>query len=401
MSDYTWNGQQAQALDDVAKWLHDPNAGQIFRLFGYAGTGKTTLAKHLAAHEPGLTLFAAYTGKAASVLRERGCADASTLHSLLYSVRDKDRSELLRLREELKNMDPKHPDWAETAAMERAELERVRKPSFSVNPDSVLRDANLLVVDEVSMVDGRIGRDAESFGKKILVLGDPAQLPPVKGGGYFTNVKPNVLLTEIHRQAADNPIIRWATMARQGVVIPYANEGLARKMKREAINDEWLTRSAGQILTGKNETRRRLNQLIRQTRGFTDPLPMKGDALVCLMNDHQLGVLNGVTCRANSDASHDVGTPDALGLDVSYEGRLLLDQVLDTGPFLGRDGDPFRKYLQMDYGYCLTVHKSQGSQYPTTTLYDDGFGKREPETRKRWLYTAITRAENQLYIVTS
>jgi exodeoxyribonuclease-5 len=55
----------------------------------------------------------------------------------------------------------------------------------------------------------------------------------------------------------------------------------------------------------------------------------------------------------------------------------------------------------MDYGYCLTVHKSQGSQYPTVTLYDDGFGKREPETRRRWLYTAITRAENQLYIVTS
>jgi exodeoxyribonuclease-5 len=298
-------------------------------------------------------------------------------------------------------MDMAHPDFAETAAMERAELERVRAPAFALNPGSALAEAKLLVVDEVSMVAERIGRDAESFKKKILVLGDPAQLPPVRGGGYFTNAKPDVLLTEIHRQAADNPIIRWATMARRGEVIPYANEGLARKMQRTAINDDWLARSAGQILTGKNETRRKLNGTIRSTRGFTSKLPMKGDALVCLMNDHQLGVLNGVTCSAYSDATADVGTPDALGLDITYEGRLLLDQVLDTGPFLGTEGDPFRKYLQMDYGYALTVHKSQGSQYPTVTLYDDGFGKREPDTRKRWLYTAITRAEHQLYIVTS
>jgi exodeoxyribonuclease-5 len=109
--------------------------------------------------------------------------------------------------------------------------------------------------------------------------------------------------------------------------------------------------------------------------------------------------LNGVTCVAASDAVEEEG--NTLAVNVSYEGRMLLDQVLDVGPFLGAEGDPFRKTLQMDYGYALTVHKSQGSQYNTVTLYDDGFGKREPETRRRWLYTAITRAEHQLYIVTS
>src|SRR4051812_15950311 len=151
-----WNTQQAAALDAVGRWLHDPFAPQIFRLFGYAGTGKTTLARYLAEHEDGLTLFAAYTGKAASVLRERGCLDASTLHSLLYSARDKDRSELLRLRALLKDMTPKHPDYQETKAMERAEVERVRTPSFMVNEESVLKEASLLVVDEVSMVGERI-----------------------------------------------------------------------------------------------------------------------------------------------------------------------------------------------------------------------------------------------------
>lgn len=396
-----WNAQQAMALDAVAQWLRDPSAPQVFRLFGYAGTGKTTLAKHLAAQEDGLTLFAAYTGKAASVLRDRGCEGASTLHSLLYSVRDKDRTELLRLREELKKMDKKHRDYPETAAMERAELERVRAPAFSLNPGSVLNDAKLLVVDEVSMVGERIGRDAETFGKKILVLGDPAQLPPVRGGGYFTEAKPDILLTEIHRQAADNPIIRWATMARQGIMIPHGDAGLAKKFIRSKVDDQWLATMAGQILCGKNETRRTLNQRIRKKLGFTSEYPEEGDALICLMNEHKLGVLNGVMCQAHGDATHEVGTPDALALDIKYEGRLLLDQVVDSAPFRGLDGDPFRKYLQLDYGYAITVHKSQGSQWPTITIYDDGFGKREPMTRRRWLYTAITRAEHKLNIVTS
>lgn len=396
-----WNFQQAQALDAVGQWLRDPNAPQVFRLFGYAGTGKTTLAKHLAAQEDGLVLFAAYTGKAASVLRDRGCAEASTLHSLLYSVRDKDRSELLRLREELKTMDKKHRDYAETAAMERAELERVRAPAFSLNPASLLNDAKLLVVDEVSMVGERIGRDAETFGKKILVLGDPAQLPPVRGGGYFTEAEPDILLTEIHRQAADNPIIRWATMARKGEMIPHGDAGLAKKFVRAKVDDQWLATMAGQILCGKNETRRTLNQRIRKKLGFTSEYPEEGDALICLMNDHKLGVLNGVMCQAHGAATHEVGTPDALALDLKYEGRLLLDQVVDSAPFRGLDGDPFRKYLQLDYGYAITVHKSQGSQWPTITIYDDGFGKRDPSVRRRWLYTAITRAEHKLNIVTS
>jgi exodeoxyribonuclease-5 len=396
-----WNAQQSAALDAVGRWLHDPTAPQIFRLFGYAGTGKTTLARYLAEQEDGLTLFAAYTGKAASVLRERGCLQASTLHSLLYSVRDKDRSELLRLRALLAGMEPKHPDYLETKAMERAEVERVRAPSFSVNEESVLKDASLLVVDEVSMVGERIGRDVENFKKKVLVLGDPAQLPPVKGGGYFTDCTPDILLTEIHRQAADNPIIRWATLARRGEVIPFGDAGLAKKFKREKINDAWLARSAGQILCGKNETRRNLNTKIRKQLGRKSPYPEDGDSLVCLMNDHKLGVLNGVICSAHGNATTETEHADSIAMNIHYEGRILYDQEVDEAPFRGMDGDPFRKFLQLDYGYALTVHKSQGSQWKTITLYDDGFGKRDPEVRRRWLYTAITRAEHQLNIVTS
>jgi len=75
-----WSPDQEQAIKAVRRWLRDD--AQVFRLFGYAGTGKTELARHLAAEAKGRVLFGAYTGKAAHVLRQKGCDDASTLHQL-------------------------------------------------------------------------------------------------------------------------------------------------------------------------------------------------------------------------------------------------------------------------------------------------------------------------------
>src|SRR4249920_494974 len=83
---------QDAALQAVADWLKaKPGHGstpQIFRLFGYAGTGKTTLAKHIAEAVDGKVLFAAFTGKAALVMRSKGCPSASTIHSLIYRARE-------------------------------------------------------------------------------------------------------------------------------------------------------------------------------------------------------------------------------------------------------------------------------------------------------------------------
>src|SRR5579885_2157282 len=83
---------QDDALKAVAGWLKArPGANgtpQIFRLFGYAGTGKTTLARHIADGVDGDVKYAAFTGKAASVMRGKGCDDASTIHSLIYRARE-------------------------------------------------------------------------------------------------------------------------------------------------------------------------------------------------------------------------------------------------------------------------------------------------------------------------
>jgi exodeoxyribonuclease-5 len=338
-------------------------------------------------------------------MREKGCPNAQTLHSLLYNVKDRDKSKLRELEDQLRQMEELHSDRPELTAMVALERDKVRRPWFHVNENSMLRAADLLVVDEVSMVDKRIGEDILSFGKKVLVLGDPAQLPPVAGGGFFTAAKPDILLTEIHRQAAENPILRWATMVRNGEVVPYGDLGLARKVRREAIDDAWLASGAGQILCGKNETRHDLNRRIRRQQGRTSTFPVKGDTLVVLQNEYKLNVLNGVVCQAYCDATPD---PNETGfwINIKYpderHARLIQDVHCDGGPFIGKDfASRDQRMLQIDYGYALTVHKAQGSQWKTVTVYDDGFGKREDDVRRRWLYTAITRAEHQLHIITS
>ena len=199
----TWSSQQDAALKSVSDWLRKRDK-PIFRLFGYAGTGKTTLARHLAEGVDGDVAFGAYTGKAALVLRSKGCADASTIHSMIYRSRESDEG----------------------------------GPQFVLNRQSAAAKADLIVIDECSMVDEELGRDLLSFGQPVLVLGDPAQLPPVKGGGFFTEAEPDVMLTEVHRQARDNPIIQMSLTVREGGRLDVGNYGDSKVIRRSQINSD-------------------------------------------------------------------------------------------------------------------------------------------------------------------
>jgi len=404
---------QAQALDKVGQWLKERNK-PYFYLAGYAGTGKTTLAKYLASMIGGNVLFAAFTGKAASVLRKAGCENARTLHSILYSSSDDVRKEKVKeLRRTLATVlsgqiitdgDQKAQDkLAKEIKEEIAALKKeIKGPIFSLNDESELREADLLVLDECSMINTPLANDTLYFNKPVLVLGDPAQLPPVQGAGYFTQNKPDHVLTEIHRQAADNPIIKWATMVREGERLPFADEGRVRKVRRGTIDFDSLPMDV-QVLTGKNAVRRNLNIRIRRSQGRDGELPVKGDKLVCLKNNHELGLLNGVIGYAMDDALRI--DDECISMGVLYEGMALPD-VAVAGVTFERYSDPeaetdfIDRYLeQFDYGYALTVHKSQGSQWEDVILADDGFGAWDPRLRRKWLYTAITRASERMTIV--
>jgi exodeoxyribonuclease V len=360
-----WPPQQEAALHAVAAWLKRGKP-QTFRLFGYAGTGKTTLAKKIAEDVKGEVAFGAFTGKAALVMRAKGCAEARTIHSLIY----------------------------------RASETETGEPSFDLNEDSAVARSKLVIIDECSMVDAELGRDLLSFGAPVLVLGDPGQLPPMKGGGFFTGTDPDMMLTEVHRQASDNPILQLSMLVREGKRLSPGSYGECRVITRAGVDEDMVT-GAGQLLVGLNRTRRSYNLRMRELLGRTTAFPEAGDKLVCLKNNHKKGLLNGGIWHVKSTAparkkklmidiiSEDeaAGKPRRIGvLPEFFQG---LEDTLT--PPMRKDSDEF------DYGYALTVHKAQGSQWDNVILFDESFAFREH--RARWLYSGITRAAKQLTIV--
>ncbi|MGH1353345.1 MAG: ATP-dependent DNA helicase [Methyloligellaceae bacterium] len=362
-----WSPQQDDALSQVSSWLKD-HSSQVFRLFGYAGTGKTTLAKHLAQDVDGDVLFGAFTGKAAYVLRAKGCEGASTIHSMIY-----------------------RPEGGESEG---------DSPIFAIKRDCDAAKASLIIIDECSMVDEELGRDLLSFGNKVLVLGDPAQLPPVKGGGFFTEAEPDIMLTEVHRQAADNPIIAMSMDIREGKPIDYGTYGESRVIPRSEIDSDDILR-ADQVLVGTNKTRRQFNGRIRELRGYEDLMPSADDKLVCLRNDKSKGLLNGgiwTVKRLNGMRKN------LMKMELSSEDDQSRKTVkVNVHPFFfeGKEHQlaysARRKSDEFDYGYALTVHKAQGSQWDDVVLFDQSGAFREHQIR--WLYTAVTRAAERITIV--
>jgi exodeoxyribonuclease-5 len=298
-----FGAQQVEALDAIRDWLDDCDQGatnKVFRLFGYAGTGKTTLAKHIGdavavsenEHDGLRTVpqYAAYTGKAAVVMKRKGCANARTLHSLIYTSHDKSKERLFELQSQFAVCQSTQPvDTALLAQLDEAiaiEQEAIKQPGFALKPDALLvrrwdEDEHqsipdyrikMFIIDECSMVDTRLGQDLLSFNVPVLVLGDPAQLPPVGSGGFFTKQKPDFLLTDIHRQAEGDPIITLANIVREGGNLEPGTYGESQVCTKAALHqDDWL--EADQILCGLNKTRHAINKRCRELLGFTGHPP--------------------------------------------------------------------------------------------------------------------------------
>lgn len=394
-----WSPQQEQALSAVGKWIQN-RSKPFFQLAGYAGTGKTTLAKHLAESVKGTVYFAAYTGKAAHVLTKSGAPNVSTIHQLIYQPKDRNQSrlkELERNRAEMMCRKPV-PETELRKVVEAIEIERknLSRPLFALNSESPLQDAALLVVDEYSMIDEQMGQDLLSFRCPILALGDPGQLPPVRGSSFFDG-QPDFTLTEIHRQARDNPILRMASDVREGRRLLPGTYGSSRVVPYSQIDPKDLQKgvlSADQLLVGRNATRISSNGRVRELLGRTSVLPQVGDKLVCLRNDHSAGLLNGQLWTCAKDAIWD---GDFVILNLQGETGKLIDVVAHGDYFEGKAPNIFTKRdaQEFDYGFALTVHKAQGSQWDNVLLLDEWYGA----DRERWLYTAITRAAESVTVV--
>lgn len=429
------SAEQAQALKDIEAWYTDPNAKQIFRLLGYAGTGKTTLAKSIAAKFGRTTMrenkngdlvqfstvqYGAYTGKAALVMDRNGCKGARTLHSLAY-IPEQDLLELkikaLRDRSETATGD-------EAKQLEKEIKDLLKQASqatlrFVLNEMSDLTATELLIIDECSMVNEEMALDILSFGQKTLVLGDPAQLPPVGGEGYFINVKPDVLLTKIHRQAEGNPIIKLASNVRnyKGCMPgEFGDSRVVKKPSKEERRD--LALAADICIVGKNATRRAFNKAIRAHKGLPEGEPVKGDRIICLKNTPDKKFINGAIFTVDMVGVNDKGLYEMVLIAEDGETRTKVEGVHPyhfQGIMMEKNGEltgapqdltdkevndihsklKFAAY-QFDFAYAITCHKSQGSQWDNVFIKDESSIFRDSSAK--WLYTAITRAAKRVVV---
>jgi ATP-dependent exoDNAse (exonuclease V) alpha subunit len=373
-----WSPQQVAALDDIGEWL-DAKDRAWFYLAGYAGTGKTTLAKEIARRAGGSVAFGAFTGKAAAVMRQKGCTDADTIDHLIYAP----KLEVRCARDE---------PCAKPAQCDGCCYRRERFVGRKLRTDSIVARASLVVIDECSMVDEEMARDLLSFGTPVLVLGDPAQLPPIYGHGYFTRGKPDVMLTEVHRQAFGSPIIELATRARNGKRCRGGQYG-----DSAVIGDISVAEMLGhdQIIVGTHRKRHQINRKCRRHLGFKNELPEIGEKLLCLKNDRSKGLRNGTLWTVADVGAERRGFVDLIVQD-DDGGEVAVHAPVDG--FALRDGNgsdlPGHPFA---FGYAITCHKAQGSQWDAVLVFDESgvFGR----DRCGWLYTAITRAVDRVTMV--
>src|SRR5260370_219392 len=157
-----WSNQQLEALDRIIDW-YKHSKKLVFKLTGYAGTGKTTLLPEVARRIGGQVEFAAFTGRAAANMKRRGCGGAVTIDSLIYT-----RSRFLVCGDKppcdkvCKQLCPHH---------------RERYVDKTLNAESALADADLGTFDEASMIGETMGRDLVSFVVPLVVVMDDWQLP--------------------------------------------------------------------------------------------------------------------------------------------------------------------------------------------------------------------------------
>lgn len=379
---------QKEAVQNILYWYKNRvTQQQYISLGGYAGTGKTTLIGMLrnefAQINKSLKIgFASYTGKAARVLQKKLIEQKAvekqdtvgTIHSLIYSPIVNEKEEII--------------GWKKKDKIDR----------------------NLIVIDEGSMVDEQIWNHLISYGIPIIVVGDHGQLPPIRGN-FNLMQKPALLLRNIHRQARNNPIIGLSIQAREhGFIRPgiYSDKVIKYDKNNDEVQDiiqETLIdyNKDTLILCGFNHTRQKLNLFIRNSLGFESPFPQSGDRVICLRNNHFSHIFNGMLGIVNEIQKHDKDW---------YEAEILLDDenkpyhgLISAKQFGSKTGLNFTdKRSQImkgdlfDFGYALTVHKAQGSQAKKVILFEERFKKMTDEQWRRWLYTAVTRAEEKLII---
>ena len=348
ITEITLTTEQQQAVDKAVESL---KAGRLFKVGGYAGTGKTTVAKNIVEQLENV-MCCAFTGKAAYRLREKGLDNTATIHRTIYD----------------------YNKFTKT---------------FNLKPDV---DGNYFLIDESSMISRDLWRDIQTFGRPVLLLGDPGQLEPV---GFDPKLmhEPDIILQQIHRQAAGSGIIQFATNIRLGSHTPDIEYNSVDIVRKDMPHDDDLL-WADIVLCGYNRNRLAINRRIRRLNGFKGLLE-PGERIIVLRNNIQLGVFNGQILTVEEVFESGKFTTPARCLTDDGESMLLplLNKQFGNAS-LETQGNDLSEIVLADYGYCITCHKSQGSEWDNVIVIDEQCPKLWNPTR--WRYTAITRAAKNL-----
>ena len=355
---------------------------------GYAGTGKTTLMSLLQDKLNNATIaYCAYTGKAASVLRkklnehnqdiENNCS-VSTIHSLIYK--------------------PKLDEHGQVKGWDK-------KPNI---------DADLVVIDEASMIGQSVHEDLLSYGVPLLYVGDHGQLPPINES-FNLMQDPMLRLETPHRFSENSPLIKLSMLARLEGKIPFGEfSDKVKKLPKSEISknngdisnfvkSKSLLNGSAVIVCGFNKTRIGLNAKIRDHNEFTEHTPMIGDRVICLKNNKRSnvplyngahGTVRHIIKNPHLDYARSVIEMDGVNEDM-FRGKMLYGAFAKE-KFNSYETGPGKEVF--DYGYAITAHKSQGSEFEKVMVIEEGkYVWRE--NWNKWLYTAVTRSSDQLLIV--
>lgn len=392
MSQIIFGHDQKNAISMATNWykscefINKP----YFIITGYAGSGKSTVLSQILYNMkiPFYKIaFVTYTGKAAVVLRNKGLP-AITIHKFIYNV----------------------------------SITKSGKPIFH-RKNHISGNVELICIDEIGMVPQQMLEDLLSFNIPILGLGDPGQLPPIFGENNFI-LNPDCTLTEVYRQKNGSSLLQIATDIRNGIN-PYTKtyDSDVKIITAQNFNMKSMP-NFDQILCSMNNTKMKLNVSYRNIFNYKSAYPQINEKIICTKNNFKdviLGkngvdmfMVNGMQVNTSSNPIHIIDNIMSLKFVSDYtqaQSQIYCNETdfsnnyedigfkLDDAP-----DDNVMEFFDnkvinhFDYGYAITVHKSQGSEWDNVLVFDDCF-YREEDKYQRWLYTAVTRAKKSLTIV--
>lgn len=414
-------GEQEKICSKLIEWYSEVKdklfveRSNFITVGGYAGTGKTYLISHLRKilrdiYGPSFQVaFCTFTGKASSVLKKRLVDSNSkykgdyvgTIHGLIYI-----------------------PVF-ETIGGKKVIV------GWALRVD-LTKHFDLIIIDEASMVNSDIFNDLSNFNIPIIAVGDHGQLPPVSSekDGFNLMQNPSFILTEIHRQSLNNPILKLASQVRTTGTMG-SNEWV---LSKEVFKLDWRNPDCRDmfenirwdkdtiVLCGLNRTRVKVNDLIRQKKGFTLTEPYPGERVVCLKNNHSTKLMNGQlgtlvwmipsTARI-SKMSIEMDDTESVYTNLVHDycfGKETYNGMWET-IFSGKKNIILLKKLYkktkfssvdvFDFGYCISTHRSQGSEWRKVVLVLERSYYWDDEFYKKWLYTAVTRAKEKLFVISN